>query len=56
MAAELYEIIAPAVVMDGQATDAMLEGQTQLSSLALEREVSREELEAIFDLSILDGL
>ena len=56
MAAELYEIIVPAVVMDGQATDAMLEGQTQLSSLVLEREVTRDELDAVFDLSILDGL
>jgi ABC-type nitrate/sulfonate/bicarbonate transport system substrate-binding protein len=55
-AAEVYESLRPAVVTDGLLTEEMLEGQARLTSLALGRDVTADEVEQAFDLSLAERL
>ncbi len=53
-AAELYDLLLPSVNEDGMSTEAMIETQAQLERVALETEVSPDEIRECHDFSIAE--
>lgn len=55
-AAQMYDLTSPLIVEDGMPTDELIEGEARLNSIALEREVTVDEIRDALDLSLIEGL